>query len=126
MITTFRVDSKSSSIGSLLVCEHYLKLGFVAKRFYILKNIPKGITRGKHAHKKLSQVFVCLQGSLDIQIQNSSVNKTFHLSEGDGLHITPGYWRELSNFMDNAICLVLADEPYDADDYLYDKKDILV
>ena len=124
MITKFRIDAKSSSKGELLVCEHYRRLGFVAKRFYVLKNIPKGVIRGKHAHKQLSQVFVCLQGSLDIRIEDCSVSETVHLTEGDALHITPGYWRELSNFMDEAICLVLADEPYDPDDYLFNKKDI--
>ena len=124
MITKFRIDHKSSPTGDLFVCEHYLRLGFVAKRFYVLKNIPRGVIRGKHAHKKLSQVFICLQGSLDIRIEDCSVTETVNLTEGDALHITPGYWRELSNFMDEAICLVLADEPYDPDDYLFNKKDI--
>jgi len=40
-----------------------------------------------------------------------------------GLHIIPGIWRELLNFSSGAICLVLASQKYDENDYIRDYKD---
>jgi len=35
-----------------------------------------------------------------------------------GLYIKPGIWRDISNFSSGAICLVLASEKYNEDDYI--------
>jgi hypothetical protein len=40
-----------------------------------------------------------------------------------GLYVPKNSWRELSNFSSDAICLVLASEKYDAQDYYFDKEE---
>ena len=42
-----------------------------------------------------------------------------------GLYIPPGYWRVLRNFSPDAVCLVLASEEYDENDYIRNYQDFL-
>ena len=52
--------------------------------------------------------------------------KTFHMDcIYKGLYICPMIWRELDNFSPNAVCLVLASEPYDEFDYYRDYDEFL-
>ena len=41
------------------------------------------------------------------------------------LYVPPVYWRVLYNFSKDALCLVLASDWYSAEDYIYDKIEIL-
>ena len=36
------------------------------------------------------------------------------------LFVDRGIWRSLSDFSSGAVCLVLAEDPFDEDDYIYD------
>jgi hypothetical protein len=40
--------------------------------------------------------------------------------EGSGLKISPGLWRNILNFSENAVIGVLCDSPYDEGDYIRD------
>ena len=42
-----------------------------------------------------------------------------------GLHIPPGIWASEQGFSSGAICLVLASERYDAEDYIRDYQEFL-
>ena len=41
------------------------------------------------------------------------------------MYVVPGIWREIINFSSGAICLVLASEVYQKDDYIRDYQDFL-
>ena len=54
-------------------------------------------------------------------IKDGKATRTITLNKPNkGLLIVPGIWRELENFSSGAICLVLASEVYDEDDYIRD------
>ncbi len=93
---------------------------FVAKRIYSLSGVPNGSIRGMHAHKKLKQIFFCLSGTFDLKVSDGKNDDFVEMRSGSpGYYLPNGYWRELSNFSENAICLVLASEIYDQNDYIY-------
>jgi dTDP-4-dehydrorhamnose 3,5-epimerase-like enzyme len=94
---------------------------FDIKRIYYLYDIPGGLSRGAHAHKDLKQLVVALSGSFDITLDDGQVKRTFQLSRPNmGLLIPAGLWRELYNFSSGSICMVLASEIYNEQDYLRD------
>ena len=97
---------------------------FVIKRLYYLYDVPGGEERGGHAHKELHQIMVALSGSFTVTL-NDGVNKqSYYLNQPyQGLLIPPGLWRDLNNFSSGSICMVLASEIYDEQDYFrdYDK-----
>ena len=94
---------------------------FEVNRVYYLYDIPGGESRGAHAHKELKQLIVAASGSFDITIDDGKTKRTFNLSRPClGLYLPSGLWREIDNFSSGAICLVLASENYQNEDYLRD------
>ena len=92
---------------------------FETKRIYYISNVPESNTRGAHAHKKLNQAFFALSGNFDMTVTDGLITETVELkAHKNGFFLPAGYWRDLKNFTSNAICLVLASEHYDENDYI--------
>jgi len=104
--------------GNLTFIEGGRHIPFEIKRVYYLYDVPGGAERGGHAHKGLHQLIVAMSGSFDIILDNGSEKKRFHLNRSYyGLYVCPMIWREMDNFSSGAVCLVLASNLYDEDDY---------
>jgi dTDP-4-dehydrorhamnose 3,5-epimerase-like enzyme len=92
---------------------------FVSKRVYYLYDVPSGSKRGGHAHKEQLELLLALSGSFDVILNDGSSIKTVTLNKPNvGLLIVAGIWRELSNFSSGSVCLVLASETFDEEDYI--------
>lgn len=107
--------------GSLTFIESHRQVPFAMQRVYYLYDVPSGESRGGHAHRALHQMLVALSGSLDIELDDGLLRRRFTLDSPDqGLLVVPMIWRELSDFSPGAVCMVLASEPYDPEDYIHD------
>jgi hypothetical protein len=107
--------------GNLTFIEENNHIPFEIKRVYYLYDVPGGETRGGHAHKKLHQFIIAANGSFDVILDNGDKKKRFHLNRSYyGLYIKNMIWRELDNFSSGSVCLVLASDFYDEDDYIRD------
>jgi len=103
--------------GNLTFIEGNL-VPFEIKRVYYLYDIPAESTRAAHAHKTLKQLLIALSGSFDVTLNDGQTSKTFSLTKPyEGLLIQEMIWRDISNFSSGAVCLCLASELYDEDDY---------
>ena len=109
------------SRGSLSFVQEVPHLPFAIRRVYYLYEMAPGATRGGHAHKALESLVICLNGSMDLVLDDSRNKKRFHLNQPNrGVCISPGIWRVMENFTPGAVCLVLASLPYDEADYIRD------
>jgi len=105
--------------GNLSFIEGGQHIPFDIKRVYYLFDVPGGSDRGSHAHKGLQQFIVAMSGSFDVVLDDGSEKKRFHLNRSYyGLYVCPMMWRLLDNFSSGAVCMVLASEHYDEDDYI--------
>jgi dTDP-4-dehydrorhamnose 3,5-epimerase-like enzyme len=112
--------------GSITAVNNDKDLPFEIKRVYYLYDVPNAADRGAHGHKKLRQLVVAVSGSFFINLYDGKNSKSFILNQpNQGLLIVPGLWRELNSFSGGAICLVLASEEYDEDDYFRDYEEFL-
>ena len=107
--------------GNLTFIESDRHIPFEIKRVYYLYDVPGGAERGGHAHKELHQLIIAMSGSFDIVLDDGRQKKRFHLNRSyDGLYVCPMIWREMDNFSSGSVCLVLASQLYDPDDYYRD------
>lgn len=107
--------------GNLTFIESERHIPFDICRVYYLYDVPEGAERGGHAHKALHEFIIAISGSFDIHLDDGSGKKTLHMNRGyHGLHICPMIWREIDNFSSGAVCMVLASDYYDEQDYYRD------
>lgn len=112
--------------GNLTVAEQMKNVPFDIKRVYWTYDVPGGESRGGHAHKNLYQLVVAMSGSFIVNLDNGEERETILLNHPwQGLLIKPNTWRTLEDFSSGAVCLVLASEPFDLDDYIYEYEDFL-
>jgi dTDP-4-dehydrorhamnose 3,5-epimerase-like enzyme len=112
--------------GSLTIVEGEQDVPFPIRRVYYLHDVPEAGTRGGHAHRTLHQVLVAVAGGFDVVLDDGVARRRVRLDDPrTALHIVPGVWREMERFTENAVCLVLASEPYDASDYERDYRQFL-
>lgn len=105
--------------GSLIALESNKTIPFEIKRIYYIYGTQQNVKRGMHAHYDLQQVIVCINGSCKLLLDNGFEQQTFTLSApSSGLFIDRLIWRELFDFSDEAILLILASDYYNEHDYI--------
>ena len=112
--------------GNLTVAEGAGVVPFDIKRAYWVYEVPGGESRGGHAHKRLRQLVVALSGSFTVTLDNGYERRTVLLNHPwQGLIIETNTWRTLDDFSSGAVCLVLASDHFEEDDYIYDYQEFL-
>ena len=112
--------------GNLTVAEQLKNVPFDIKRVYWTYDVPGGESRGGHAHKALYQLVVAMSGSFTVTLDNGEERKTILLNQPwQGLFIKPNTWRTLDDFSSGAVCMVLASELFDEEDYIYEYSDFI-
>jgi len=97
------------------------------RRLYYLYNIPTGAHRGGHSHRRLHQLLLCVMGRFDLTLSDGINSRRVRMDsrEHNAIMIVPGIWRELDNFSEDAVCLVLASEKYMEYDYIRNNLDFI-
>lgn len=112
--------------GNLTVAEQLKNVPFDIKRVYWTYDVPGGESRGGHAHKALYQLVVAMSGSFTVTLDNGEERKTILLNHPwQGLLIKPNTWRTLDDFSSGAVCMVLASELFDEEDYIYEYSEFI-
>jgi len=124
--TIIELDKHHHKKGNITVVQNDETVPFAVKRTYFLYDVPGGESRGGHAHKELKQLIVAASGSFSVTLNDGKVKRTFNLNRPyQGLLVVPGIWRTLDDFSSGSVCLVLASEKYDANDYIRDYNEFL-
>ena len=96
--------------GNLTVVQNGETLPFDVKRVYYLYDVPGGESRG----------------SFTVTLDDGKCKRSFFLNRPyQGLYVKPGMWRDLEDFSSGAVCMVLASEVYQKEDYIRDYKEFL-
>lgn len=80
-----------------------------------------GALRGKHAHKELTQILICLRGACRVICDDGEAKQEVLLDRPEvALEIPPGIWAEQHYVDPDSVLMVLCDLPFDESDYIRD------
>lgn len=112
--------------GNLTYIYQNIHVPFSINRVFYSYDIPGGEDRGAHAHKKCHQFIVAASGAFEVVLDDGTNKRTVTLNRPFwGLHVPPGIWASEQGFSSGSICLVLASEGYDENDYIRNYDDFL-
>ena len=107
--------------GGLIAIESDQSIPFQIKRLYYIFGTQSEVSRGFHAHYNLKQIAVCVKGSCRMILDDGQHREEVWLdTPNKGLLIGDLVWREMHDFSDDCVLLVLASEHYDEADYIRD------
>jgi dTDP-4-dehydrorhamnose 3,5-epimerase-like enzyme len=90
-------------------------------RIVLITGVPAGGSRGGHAHKRQYEYVICVSGGVDVRLESRGELATVELRRpGRALYLPAGYWRDLVGFAPGTVIAMLANEPFDEDDYIRD------
>ncbi len=110
--------------GSLIPIE-FNGLPFAPKRIFIVKDVPRGTTRGKHAHKECLQLLICLKGSIRIYTSAKGIDNEVILFPNETILVPTMTWCEQEYLTGDDILLVMCSKEYDKDDYIHNYREVL-
>lgn len=125
-IVMYKFQQHGDKRGQLIALEEKREIPFDVKRIYYIFETEKGVRRGYHSHKVLQQILICVKGSCKILLDNGIEKEEVVLDKPDeGLYIASNIWREMFDFSEDAVLLVLASEVYRETDYIRNYNDFL-
>lgn len=119
-------EEHTDSRGALVVIEGKKIIPFDIRRVYYMYDTQLGEIRGKHAHKSLQQILICVHGSCKLLLDDGYDKQIVELTNpAEGVYISNNMWREMFDFSSDAVLMVLASELYDEKDYIRDYGEFL-
>ena len=115
-----------NAVGNITPIHGLTNIPFEIRRVFYSYDIPGGEVRGAHAHKECHQLLIAASGSYEVVLDDGVNKRTILLNRPFyGLHILPGIWAYEQGFSSGSICLVLASNKYEADDYIRNYKEFV-
>ncbi|EOE6054299.1 FdtA/QdtA family cupin domain-containing protein [Vibrio cholerae] len=121
LVKLISFESLGDHRGSLVALEQNKNIPFEIKRIYYIFDTKQGVVRGLHAHKALKQVAIALKGSCRFLLDDGITREDIILDcPTKGILIDSCLWREMHDFSEDCVLIVLASEHYDESDYIRD------
>lgn len=104
--------------------KYFLEIDFVPKEFFIIKNVPSGTFRGKHAHLKCIQLILLLQGEINLFIENRDENRSVNMNVPGSFVLIPKLtWSVQEYIASNTEIIVFCSEEFSEVDYVRNYED---
>lgn len=126
-VALYRLKLVDDLRGNLTVAECGRDLPFVPQRYFMVFDVPGRDVRGEHAHRHCHQYLIAARGSVSVVVDDGTSSEEVTLNEPNvGLYLPPMIWAVQYRYSPDALLLVLASDPYDADDYIRSYDEFLV
>lgn len=102
----------------------FLEIDFIPQEFFIVKDVPAGAIRGKHAHFKCIQLIMLIKGQINVMLENISESKTVLLNIPGSFVLIPALtWSTQEYVSPNTEIIVFCSEEFVEQDYIRNYKD---
>ncbi|HUA78723.1 MAG TPA: FdtA/QdtA family cupin domain-containing protein [Dyella sp.] len=125
-IERVQLQQHGDNRGMLIALEQDRNVPFQIRRVYYLFATKGDVRRGQHAHRHLHQLAIAVRGSVTFLLDDGTGPVEVVLDDPTrGLVLGRMVWRELYDFSDDCVLMVLADQVYDPSDYITNYADFL-
>ncbi len=105
--------------GRLVVAESNKDIPFDIKRIFYMYGSEKGVIRGQHANRKSEFVLINVQGTSKVLIDDGKEKNIVILDKPHkGVYLNKMVWKDMYDFSEDSILLVLSNECYDGTEYI--------
>lgn len=117
-------DEFGDENGKLVAIENNKNIPFDIRRIFYIYGTKNGVVRGQHANRISRFILICLMGSCEVKVYDmkEKIEENFKLdSPTKGLYLDRMIWKDMYNFSEDCVLLVLSDSEYIKDEYIYEK-----
>ena len=108
--------------GHLVIVEGMKDVPFDIKRIFYIYGSDKDVVRGQHANLKSQFVLVNVAGKSKVRVKDRLGNEAvFSLNRAHtGIYLPEMIWKDMYDFSEDSVLLVLSSEHYDPEEYIRD------
>lgn len=126
MIQELPFNTMGDERGFLIAFEENNNVPFDIKRVFYIFGTQNYVVRGNHANRKTKFLLISISGSCKVKTNDGTVEKIHTLKNPEtGLFLDKMVWKEMYDFSDDCILLVMASEYYDPNEYIKDYAEFL-
>ena len=127
MYCILNFEEKGDERGNLIVAEgEGIDIPFAIKRVFYIYGSDANVIRGQHANKKTEFVLINVCGTSKVKMTDGREEKIIVIDRPRmGLYLKSMIWKEMYDFSEDSIMLVLASEHYDANEYIREYSEYL-
>ena len=108
--------------GHLVIVEGAKDVPFDIKRIFYIYGSDHAVVRGQHAYRKSEFVLINVAGNSKVKVKDGLGNEAvFSLKRPHtGIYLPQMVWKDMYDFSEDSVLLVLASEHYDPEEYIRD------
>lgn len=115
-------SEKGDERGYLVIIEGGQDIPFEIKRTFYIYGSDHDVVRGQHANRRTEFVLINVAGTSKVKVKDGRGNEViFCLNRPHtGVYLPAMVWKDMYDFSEDSVLLVLASEHYDAEEYIRD------
>ena len=108
--------------GHLVIVEGNQDVPFEIKRAFYIYGSDKDVVRGQHANRRTEFVLINVAGKSKVKVKDGEGNEAIYCLNRPhtGIYLPAMVWKDMYDFSEDSVLLVLASEHYDATEYIRD------
>lgn len=108
--------------GHLVIVEGGVDIPFEVKRVFYIYGSDKDVVRGQHANRKTQFVLINVAGKSKVKVKDGEGNEAIYCLNRPhtGIYLPTMVWKDMYEFSEDSVLLVLASEHYDNTEYIRD------
>ena len=107
--------------GKLVVVEGAQDIPFDIQRVFYIYGSDSEVVRGQHANRNSEFVLINVSGSSKVRVDNGFEEEIIELNRPRmGLYLPTMVWKDMYDFSEDSVLLVLANTHYDGHEYIRD------
>jgi len=112
--------------GKLVVVEGSRDIPFDIQRVFYIYGSDNQVVRGQHANRKSEFVLINVSGTSKVRVDNGFEEEIIELNRPRmGLYLPTMVWKDMYDFSEDSVLLVLANTHYDGSEYIRDYEEYL-